>query len=201
MHSEKVDVQDSLGATALLGAGVGEQVSATGRYDVKCLDADGNLKWEDSIENLVVNVGKANLLSVYLGAGTQTTTWYMGLVSKIGSFVPVYSASDTLASHGDGITTGWAESTAYSGSNRLGVTFGTATASGGGAGTAGTGTITNPSAVSFTINATTTIAGALLCQTQTRATTTGVLYSAGSFATARDVIANDVLLVTYTAQS
>ena len=195
MHSEKVDAQDSLGATALLGAGLSEQLSVSGSYDVKCLDADGNLKWEDSIKNLVVNVGKANLLSVYLGAGTQTTTWYMGLVSKIGSFVPVYSSTDTLASHGDGVTTGWAESTDYSGSNRLAVTFGTATA------TAGVGTITNPTAVSFTINATTTIAGALLCQTQTRATTTGTLYSAGSFATARAVIAGDQLLVTYTAQS
>jgi hypothetical protein len=200
MHTEKVDAQDLLGATALLGAGVGEQVSVTGRYDVKCLDADGNLKWEDSIENLVVNAGKANLLSVYLGAGTQTTTWYMGLVSKVGSFVPVYSSTDTLASHGDGVSTGWAESTAYSGSNRLTVTFGVASATGGGASSAGTGSIVS-SAVSFTINATTTIAGALLCQTQTRATTTGVLYSAGSFATARAVIANDVLLVTYTAQS
>lgn len=200
MHSEKVDAQDLIGATALLGAGLSEQLSVTGRYDVKCLDAEGNLKWEDSIENLVVNVGKANLLSVYLGAGTQTTTWYMGLVSKIGSFVPVYSSTDTLASHGDGVTTGWAESTDYSGSNRLTVTFGAASASGGGAGSAGTGSIVS-SAVSFTINATTTIAGALLCQTQTRATTTGTLYSAGSFATARDVIANDVLLVTYTAQS
>jgi hypothetical protein len=201
MHTEKVDAQDLVGASALLGAGLSEQVSVTGRYDVKCLDADGSLKWEDSIDNLVVNVGKANLLGVYLGALTQTTQWYMGLVSKVGSFVPVYSSTDTLASHGDGVTTGWAESTAYSGSNRLAVTFGTATASGGGAGTAGTGTITNPSAVSFTINATTTIAGALLCQTQTRATTTGILYSAGSFATARDVISGDQLLVTYTAQS
>ena len=200
MHSEKVDAQDSLGATALLGAGVGEQVSATGRYDVKCLDADGNLKWEDSIENLVVNVGKADLLGVYLGASTQTTTWYMGLVSKVGSFVPVYSSTDTLASHGDGVSTGWAESTAYSGSDRIAVTFGAASASGGGAGSAGTGSIVS-SPVTFIINATTTIAGALLCQTQTRATTTGVLYSAGSFATARDVIAGDQLLVTYTAQS
>jgi len=80
MHTEKVDAQDSLGATTLLGGSVGEQLSVTGRYDVKCLDADGNLKWEDSIENLVVTVGKNNLLDVYLGASTPTTTWYMRLV-------------------------------------------------------------------------------------------------------------------------
>ena len=200
MHSEKVDAQDIVGATALLGAGLSEQLSVTGSYEVKCLDADGTLKWEDSIRNLVVNVGKANLLDAYFDAATQTTQWYMGLVSKVGSFVPVYSSTDTLASHGDGVTTGWAESTAYSGSDRIAVTFGAASASGGGAGSAGTGSIVS-SPVTFNINATTTIAGALLCQTQTRATTTGVLYSAGSFATARDVILGDQLLVTYTAQS
>jgi hypothetical protein len=200
MFTEKVDAQDSLGATALLGAGLSEQLSVTGSYEVKCLDADGTLKWEDSIQNLVVNVGKANLLDAYFDAATQTTQWYMGLVSKVGSFVPVYSSTDTLASHGDGVSTGWAESIAYSGSDRIAVTFGTASASGGGAGSAGTGTIVS-SAVTFNINATTTIAGALLCQTQTRATTTGILYSAGSFATARDVISGDQLLVTYTAQS
>jgi len=200
MHSEKVDAQDLVGATALLGARLNEQLSVTGSYEVKCLDADGTLKWEDSIQNLVVNVGKANLLDVYFDAATQTTQWYMGLVSKVGSFVPVYSSTDTLASHGDGVTTGWAESIAYTGTDRIAVTFDAASASGGGASSAGTGTIVS-SAVTFNINATTTIAGALLCQTQTRATTTGILYSAGSFATPRDVILGDQLLVTYTAQS
>jgi len=193
MHSEKVDAQDLIGATALLGGRLSEQVSITGRYDVKCLDADGNLKWEDSIKNLVVNVGKANILSVYLGAGTQTTTWYMGLVDNTG--YTAYNAADTMSSHA-----GWSESVAYSNSTRPTVTFGTATASGGGAGSAGTGSIVS-TAVTFTINASATIQGAFLTTDNTKSGTTGTLYSAGSFASSRAVISGDSLLVTYTAQS
>ena len=194
MHSEKVDAQDLIGATALLGGRLSEQVSITGRYDVKCLDAEGNLKWEDSIENLVVNVGKANILSVYLGAGTQTTTWYMGLVDSAG-FVN-YNAGDTMSTH----VSGWNESVAYSNSTRPTVTFGTATASGGGAGSAGTGSIVS-TAVTFTINASATILGAFLTTGSAKSGTTGTLYSAGSFASSRAVISGDSLLVTYTAQS
>lgn len=193
MHSEKVDAQDLIGATALLGGRLSEQVSITGRYDVKCLDADGNLKWEDSIQNLVVNVGKANILSVYLGAGTQTTTWYMGLVDNTG--YTAYNAADTMSSH-----TGWSESVAYSNSTRPTVTFGTATASGGGAGSAGTGSIVS-TAVTFTINASATILGAFLTTDSAKSGTTGTLYSAASFASSRAVISGDSLLVTYTAQS
>jgi hypothetical protein len=195
MQLEKIDVQDLVGANALLGGSVGEQVSVTGRYDVKCLDADGNLKWEDSIQNLVVNVGKANLLNVYLGAATQTTAWYMGLVDSSG-FVN-YNSGDTMATH----VTGWTESAAYDNATRPQITFGTGTASGGGVNSPGTGTITNPSAVTFTMNATATIQGAFLTTNNTKSGTTGTLYSAGSFAIARGVILGDQLLVTYTAQS
>jgi hypothetical protein len=203
MQSEKVDVQDSLGATALLGAGVGEQVSATGRYDVKCLDADGNLKWEENFSNYVMNLGKANLLNVYLNASTPTTVWYLGLVDNA-SFTSYNTATDTLASH-----SGWLENINYtyggSSSNRATVSWAAAASStGGGADTAGTGTITSNQAT-FLISASVTIKGALLCATQARGTTTnggaGLLYSAGSFATARAVISGDQLLVTYTAQS
>jgi hypothetical protein len=142
------------------------------------------VKWEDTIKNLVVTVGKNNLLDVYLGASTQTSTWYMGLVD--GASSPTYAAGDTLASHA-----GWTESTAYSGSNRIATTFGTASA----------GSLTSNPA-SFSINASATIAGALMCQTQVRATTTGVLYSAGNFTGGnRTVVSGDTIVVTYTASA
>ena len=118
-----------------------------------------------------------------------TAAWYMGLVQKIGSFVPQYAATDTLSSHGDGVSSGWAESTAYTGTNRITV----------GWGTAGSGSLSSTS-TTFSINATATIAGALMCQTQTRATTSGVLYSVGSFTGSdRSVVSGDSLLVTFTA--
>lgn len=190
MHSEKIDVQDSLGATALLGAGIGEQVSVTGRYDVKCLDAEGNLKWEDSIENLVVTVGKNDLLDKYFAGSAYTAAWYMGLVDSA-SF-SAYAAGDTLASH-----TGWLEYLNYtisgSSTNRATAAWNAASA-GSKASTATTFTISGAGG---------TVLGAILCTTQARNTSSnggaGVLYSAGSFATSRAVIAGDSLLVTYTA--
>ena len=190
MHSEKVDAQDLVGASALLGAGLSEQLSVTGRYDVKCLDADGNLKWEDSIENLVVTVGKNDLLDKYFAGSAYTAAWYMGLVDNA-SF-SAYAAGDTLASH-----TGWLEYLNYtiSGSptNRATAAWNAASA-GSKASTATTFTISGAGG---------TVLGAILCTTQARNTSSnggaGILYSAGSFATSRAVIAGDSLLVTYTA--
>jgi|688.fasta_scaffold219075_3 hypothetical protein len=190
MHTEKVDAQDSLGATALLGGSVSEQLSVTGRYDVKCLDADGNLKWEDSIENLVVTVGKNDLLDKYFAGSTYTAAWYMGLVDSA-SF-SAYAAGDTLASH-----TGWLEYLNYtisgSSTNRATAAWNAASA-GSKASTATTFTISGAGG---------TVLGAILCTTQARNTSSnggaGILYSAGSFATSRAVIAGDLLLVTYTA--
>lgn len=190
MHSEKVDAQDLLGATALLGAGLSEQLSVTGRYDVKCLDAEGNLKWEDSIENLVVTVGKNDLLDKYFAGSAYTAAWYMGLVDSA-SF-SAYAAGDTLASH-----TGWLEYLNYtisgSSTNRATAAWNAASA-GSKASTATTFTISGAGG---------TVLGAILCTTQARNTSSnggaGVLYSAGSFATSRAVIAGDSLLVTYTA--
>jgi len=190
MHTEKVDAQDSLGATTLLGGSVGEQLSVTGRYDVKCLDADGNLKWEDSIENLVVTVGKNDLLDKYFAGSAYTAAWYMGLVDNA-SF-SAYAAGDTLASH-----TGWLEYLNYtisgSSTNRATAAWNAASA-GSKASTATTFTISGAGG---------TVLGAILCTTQARNTSSnggaGILYSAGSFATSRAVIAGDTLLVTYTA--
>jgi hypothetical protein len=184
MHSEKVDAQDSTGVNLIRGGEADEQIQITGHYDVKCLDADGNVKWEDNIKNLVVTVGKNDLLDKYFAGSAYTAAWYMGLVD--GASSPTYAAGDTLASHA-----GWTESTAYSGSNRITTTFGTASA----------GSLTSNSA-SFSINASATIAGALMCQTQVRATTTGVLYSAGNFTGGnRTVVSGDTIVVTYTASA
>ena len=161
-----------------------ESVNATGRYEVSCLDANGNIKWEDLIENLVVTVGKANLLNVYLASSTQTTTWYLGLVS--GATSPTYADADTISSHA-----GWTESAAYSNATRPQAVFGTPTS---------TNSISSSQAT-FNINTTATIAGAFLVNDNTKGGTTGTLYSAGSFATSRSVISGDSLLVTYTASA
>jgi hypothetical protein len=172
-HSESAQTSDAQRVSLTKSAASGEVMEIHGHYDVVCYGADGVEKWRDKIENLVVTVGKNDMLDKYFAGSTYTAAWYMGLVD--GGTTPTYAATDTLASHA-----GWTESTAYSGTNRITVGWNAASA-GSKAGTA-------------------TIAGALMCQTQARATTTGILYSAGNFTGGnRAVVLNDVLQVTYTA--
>ena len=191
MHSEKVDAQDSAGVNLIRGGSADEQVNITGSYEVKCLDADGNLKWEDTIKNLVVTVGKNDLLDKYFAGSAYTAAWYMGLVDNA-SF-SAYAAGDTLASH-----TGWLEYLDYtisgSSTNRATPSWGSASA-GSKATTATTFTISGAGG---------TVLGAIMCTTQARNTSSnggaGILYSAGSFTGgSRAVTAGDSLLVTYTA--
>ena len=169
-----------------------EDANVVGAYTVTCIAADGTIRWEETFKNLVVNVGKTDLLNKYFAGSSYTATWYLGLVD--GASTPTYNAADTMASH-----SGWTENVGYSQSTRPAAAFGAASASGGGAGTAGTGTIST-SATAFTINATGTIAGAFLTTVSTKSGTTGTLYSAGSFTTGnRSVLSGDTLNVTYTA--
>lgn len=182
MQSEKIKLTETTDVSISKSNNLTETIGVTGHYNVQCLDSDGQIKWTDTIENLVVTVGKNDLLDKYFAGSAYTAAWYMGLVD--GASTPTYAAGDTLASHA-----GWTESTAYSGSNRATVAWNAASA-GSKASTA----------TSFSINATATIAGALLTVTQVRATTTGVLYSAGSFSGGNRSVANgDTLNVTYTA--
>jgi hypothetical protein len=196
MHTERLNPVDISGAEIARAGDTQEQVSITGSYEVKCFDADGNLKWEDNFKNIVVNAGKIDLLTQYFKGSAYTAAFYLGLVDNAG--FTTYAPSDTMSSHG-----GWTESAAYDGSNRPSISFGTATASGGSSnpGVAGTGSISNTTAVTFTINATATILGAFLTTGSAKSGTTGTLYSAGSFTGgSRSVVASDSLLVTYTAQ-
>ena len=182
MQSEKIKLTETTDVSVSKTNNLTETIGVTGHYNVQCLDSDGQVKWIDTIENLVVTVGKNDLLDKYFAGSAYTAAWYMGLVD--GASTPTYAAGDTLASHA-----GWTESTAYSGSNRATVAWNAASAGS----KASTST-------SFSINATATIAGALLTVTQVRATTTGVLYSAGSFSGGNRSVANgDTLNVTYTA--
>lgn len=191
MHSEKITALDACGTSVERGAPVAETIGIKGRYDVVCVGEDGQIKWTDSIENLVVTVGKNDLLDKYFFGSAYTAAWYMGLVDN--ASYTAYAATDTLASH-----TGWLENLGYtiSGSSTNRATVGWSTAAAAGSKTA--------SVAAFTINATSTILGALMTTTQARNTTSnggaGILYSAGTFTGgARSVISGDTLNVTYTA--
>jgi hypothetical protein len=143
-------------------------------YDVTDFRPNGTVRWHVRIHNLVTTVGKNDLLDKYFKGSAYTAAWYLGLKGT-GSA----AAADTAASHA-----GWSEVTPYAG-NRPAITFGTSSA--------GSNTAT---AVSYTINATATVAGAFVQSANTG--TTGILYSAGDFAASRSVLSGDTLNVTLT---
>jgi hypothetical protein len=163
-----------------------ENAKAGGVFHVQCLDKDGNLKWEDSSPNLVVNSGLQDMNNQYFKGSGYTAGWYMGLILGPGSSTTI-AAGDTLALHG-----GWTEYTDYAG-NRPAITFGTPT-------TADPSVITNSAApTSFSISGSGgTIAGAFVCNAATG--TSGTLFSASDFQSPGDrvVVSGDTLNVTYT---
>ena len=186
MQAESLQITDVQDATVSKSTSVAEGLNLTGFYEVECIGADGQVKWTDTIKNLVVTVGRNDLLDKYFAGTTYTAAWYMGLVDNT-SFT-AYAAGDTLASH-----SGWLEFLSYSGSNRI--TVGWNAASAGSKATTST---------SFSISGSGTVLGALMCTTQAKGTASnggaGVLYSAGSFTGgSRAVVSGDTLLVTYTA--
>jgi hypothetical protein len=191
-HVEKINAKDLLAVSVAKRDHLLEEANVIGVYTVSCIGPDGEIKWEEVFPNLVVNVGKADLLNKYFTGSSYTATWYLGLVD--GASTPTYNAADTMSSH-----SGWTENVGYSNSTRPAPSFNAATSSGGGAGSAGTGTIST-TATAFNINATSTIAGAFLTTVSTKSGTTGTLFSAGSFTTGnRSVLSGDTLNVTYTA--
>ena len=163
-----------------------DSAKAGGVFHVQCLDKDGNLKWEDSSPNLVVNTGLQDMNNKYFKGSGYTATWYLGLILGPGSSTTI-AAGDTLALHG-----GWTEYTDYAG-NRPAITFGTPT-------TADPSVISNSAApTSFSISGSGgTIAGAFVCNAATG--TSGVLFSASDFQSPGDrvVVSGDTLNVTYT---
>lgn len=182
MQSEKLNAVDQSGAAVALNSGLNEQLSITGTYTVTCYDADGNLKWEENIKNLVVTVGKNDLLDKYFQGSSYTAAWYLGLVD--GASSPTYAAGDTMSSH-----SGWTENTGYSASTRPAPSWSAASSGS-----------KSTTATSFSINATSTIAGAFMTTDSTKGGTSGTLYSAGNFTGGnRSVASGDTLNVTYTA--
>jgi len=187
MIKNKAKSTDKISASMALGGGSQEGARGGGVFHFECYDKDGNLKWRDEAKNLVVNVGLQDMNDKYFSGVTYSATWYLGLITGPGSGTTI-AAGDTMLSH-----TGWSEDTAYSQANRPACSFGAATV-------ADPSVISNSSSVAvFSINGTTTIAGAFLTSNNTKGGTTGVLFSASDFQAPgdRNVVSGDTLNVTY----
>ncbi len=165
--------------------GLESSVKAGGVFTVECFGPDGSKRWSESVKNGVVNSALDDLLNVYLGNGSQTATWYIGLIDN--ASYSALSASDTMASHA-----GWIENTDYSQANRPAWTPGAASGQ----------AVTNGTSVDFSMNATKTIRGLFLTSNSTKSGTTGKLFATAAFSGGNQVVNNgDTLKVTYTVSS
>lgn len=182
MHDQKMGATlgAAVGAGGLPGAA---KTQLRGHWALEARDADGNLKWTEIIDNIVVNAGLDYLLDVALSAGTPVTSWYIGLTGA----TPTVAAGNTMASHA-----GWTEVVAYSEASRQAFTDAGVTSQ----------TCTNTASPAvFTINANSTdIGGAFLASDNTKSGTAGTLYAAGAFTAGNKSLDNgDTLTVTFTA--
>lgn len=137
---------------------------------------NGEVIWEDRAENLVVNAGLDHMLDATLSAGSQITSWYVGLK---GTGTP--AAGDTLASHGT-----WSEIADYTGDRKAWTDGGVSSQS----------VSNSASKASFAIDDTVTVYGAFLCSAATG--TSGTLFCAGDFSSSKALENGDTLEVTYT---
>ena len=170
--------------------GMNEQMEAQGCYHVTCHDKEGNLKWEDFIENVVVTVGKNLALDTFLaGSGYTVVGPYMGLISSV-SYGAGPVAGDTMASHAGWTEAGSANAPTFAA--RIAPAWSAATG----------GAKATSSAVSFTMTGAGTLKGCFIVTgsgaVTTIASTAGTLFSAGLFSGGDKVVAStDVVNVTY----
>lgn len=178
---------------AMLSKGVVqiEPAHAEGRYTVELRDAEGNLKWADEIENLVVNVGKNLALdTLFAGSAYTVTGPFMGLAS---SAVASATATDTMVTKTTWTEVGLANAPAYTAPRKT-VTFSAAA----------TGTKASTGTYTFTFTSGGTVGGCFIVlgtgAVATLDSTAGVLYSVGAFTGGNKVVAtSDTLTVTYSA--
>jgi hypothetical protein len=100
MESNKI--KSKFDASIITGDKSGEIQPIKGKYYFECLDKDGNLKWKDTITNVVTNVGANQILDSAFGSGPIAGP-YLGLISSVGYTTPP-AVGNTMSSH-----SGWNE--------------------------------------------------------------------------------------------
>jgi hypothetical protein len=189
--SELTKMGDRVEATVIRGAGQEEQVGLHGVYKAECFDAQGNLKWSDTFDNLTTNVGRQDLLNKYFAGTTYTTSMVVGLMGNSGgSSTPAYT--DTQGSHSGWLEVGGANAPTYSGTRKT-PTFAAATS-------ANPSVLQTSAVVVFSMTSSGTVTGAFINNggSSTIDNTTGILFSAGNFtAGSKTVTSGDTINVTY----
>ena len=183
MSLDKMTATDQVAAVTKYNTTPSEQMAINGTYHAVCYDANGQIKWEAPIENLVTTVGKNLTLDTILGNSAAGAV-VMGLKGT-GTAI----AADTQASHASWNEVGGTNAPAYSG-NRPTPSFASAAAA----------SKATSSAVSFSMTSTGTVAGCFINigGSATKDSTTGTLFSAGDFSSSKAVVNGDTIAVTYT---
>lgn len=142
---------------------------------------DGKVIETEDVTNLVTNEGLDHVLNTVFHSGTQVGSWFLGL------FEGNYTPTSTLTAAN--VSAASTECLAYVEAQRQEYVEGAASAQ----------SITNSAnKAQFTMNATKTVYGAFLVSNATKSATSGVLFSAARFATPKQVVTDDQLLLTYT---
>ena len=183
MSMDKLTATDQVAATTKYNTMPADQMAINGYYHAVCYGADGQVKWEAPIENLVTTVGQNLTLDTILGNSAAGAV-VMGLKGT-----GTASAADTQASHATWNEVGGTNAPAYSG-NRPTPSFSAAAA----------GSKATSSAVSFSMTSTGTVAGCFINigGSATKDSTTGTLFSAGDFSSSKSVVNGDTIAVSYT---
>lgn len=155
-------------------------------YDVVCYDAQGHEKWREVIHNTVMTGGKNDLLDKYFAGSAYTAAWYVGLISSV-SYSAI-AAGDTMSSHAGWTEAGPTNAPNYSQSTRVAISWSSASS----------GSKAASAACAFSITATGTVKGAFVTTGSAKDGTTGILYSASTFAADRSVANGDTINVTPT---
>jgi len=166
-------------------AGIMPKIKLGDLFLVECFDKHGNLKWRDTIKNLVVNDGLDDALDKYFKGSSYTAAHYVGLTAG----TPNFQAADDMTTHA-----GWTEVTAYDEANRQTATWGSVSSQ---------SVDNSASKAAFTISTnSTTVGGAFLCTDNTKGGTSGTLYGGGAFSGGdKSLDDDDVLNVTVTASA
>ena len=161
----------------------GSLLLLAGFYHVEQIRDDKVINVFD-FKNDIVTEGKNKLLDVCFRNQTQIAAWYFGLVNNSGW--TAFASGDTAASH-----SGWTELTSYDETTRVAWSPGAASS----------GSITNSSVATFTINASGNVKGLFVASVSTKSSTSGTLWSTAAFGAVVPVSSGDQLKVTYTVNS
>jgi len=188
---DSAQASDNINAMMNAGAIVSDDLPIKGILNFECHDADGNLLWQEIVENLVTTVGKNQILNSAYSSSAYTSAEYMGLISSVG--FTALAAGDTMSSHA-----GWNEAqntgtnTPSYGTVRPTLTYGAASG----------GVISTSSTNSFVATSAGTVQGAFVVggsgASATVANTGGVLMNEGTLGTPQPVISGNTVTIGHT---